>query len=237
MVRDALMRRAWLARRHVEIVPSRTTGDRCRTARWPRSAARRCGPRSSTAPARRRDRLRGAFDEGCRDDPPREIAIAAMLPRADVRDRLIGAEASRRCRRAPWSARARRGAPRSCAAAARPEASGAVPRQCRHQAGQARGRRSGCDPARRGRARPAGTSHDIGARDPESDVMLPAPAQGAVGIEARADDSRTPVRGWLAAIDDGDHACVRAARTRLLAALKADCHSPVAALATIEGDR
>jgi len=62
---------------------------------------------------------------------------------------------------------------------------------------------------------------------------LPAPAQGAVGIEARADDAR--VRGWLTAIDDGaTHRCVLLERA-LLAALAADCHSPVAALACESG--
>jgi hydroxymethylbilane synthase len=61
------------------------------------------------------------------------------------------------------------------------------------------------------------------------DTMLPAPAQGAVGIEARRDDA--DMRGWLTAIDDSaTSACVRAERA-LLAALGADCRSPVAALA------
>jgi hydroxymethylbilane synthase len=47
----------------------------------------------------------------------------------------------------------------------------------------------------------------------------------------------THTRAMLAKIDDPiTHACVLAERA-LLAALKADCHSPVAALATIEGDR
>jgi hydroxymethylbilane synthase len=66
-----------------------------------------------------------------------------------------------------------------------------------------------------------------------ADVMLPAPAQGAVGIEVRAGDAEA--MRWLAAIDHVEtHACVAAERA-LLAALKADCHSPVGALATIEG--
>jgi hydroxymethylbilane synthase len=74
--------------------------------------------------------------------------------------------------------------------------------------------------------------HDVGTPIPIN-VMLPAPAQGAVGIECRAADAHA--RAMLAGIDDpGTHACVRAERA-LLAALKADCHSPVAALATIEG--
>jgi hydroxymethylbilane synthase len=63
--------------------------------------------------------------------------------------------------------------------------------------------------------------------------MLPAPAQGAVGIEVRADDPHA--RALVVAIDDPlSHACILAERA-LLAALRADCHSPVAALATLEG--
>jgi hydroxymethylbilane synthase len=74
--------------------------------------------------------------------------------------------------------------------------------------------------------------HDVGTAIPIN-VMLPAPAQGAVGIECRAEDPHS--RAMLARIDDpATHACVRAERA-LLAALEADCHSPVAALATIEG--
>ena len=64
--------------------------------------------------------------------------------------------------------------------------------------------------------------------------MLPAPAHGAVGIEVRRDDSTALVR--LAAIDDAPtHVCVTAERA-LLAALQADCHSPVAALASLAGE-
>jgi hydroxymethylbilane synthase len=74
--------------------------------------------------------------------------------------------------------------------------------------------------------------HDVGHAIP-STIMLPAPAQGAVGIEARTDDAVT--RAAIAAIDHAiTHACVLAERA-LLAALQADCHSPVAALARIEG--
>ena len=63
--------------------------------------------------------------------------------------------------------------------------------------------------------------------------MLPAPAQGAVGIETLSANGE--MRALLGAIDDPPtHACVSAERA-LLAALGADCRSPVAALATIEG--
>ena len=51
---------------------------------------------------------------------PDAIAIAAMLPRADVRDRLIGAEVDRcAAAKARWSARAARAAARNCCGAAR----------------------------------------------------------------------------------------------------------------------
>ncbi|MDQ3139651.1 MAG: hydroxymethylbilane synthase, partial [Pseudomonadota bacterium] len=63
------------------------------------------------------------------------------------------------------------------------------------------------------------------------DEMLPAPAQGAVGVEVRSDDEAT--RALVAAIDHRDtHVCVSAER-HLLAALGGTCHSPIAALATL----
>jgi hydroxymethylbilane synthase len=65
------------------------------------------------------------------------------------------------------------------------------------------------------------------------ETMLPAVAQGAVGIECRADDARA--RALLCAIDDkATHLCVDAERALLLA-LGGSCHSPVAALARAEG--
>ena len=66
------------------------------------------------------------------------------------------------------------------------------------------------------------------------DDMLPAPSQGAIGIEVLADNQR--VRRLIEAIDHRPtHLCVAAER-RLLEGLGGDCRSPVAALATIEGD-
>ena len=43
---------------------------------------------------------------------PAEMRIAAMLPRADVRDKLVGADSSTRCPTIRWSAPVRRAAPR-----------------------------------------------------------------------------------------------------------------------------
>jgi hydroxymethylbilane synthase len=65
--------------------------------------------------------------------------------------------------------------------------------------------------------------------------VLPAPAQGALAVECRADDERT--RRVLAALDDAaTRACVVAERTTL-AALEAGCSAPVAAYAELaEGE-
>ena len=64
--------------------------------------------------------------------------------------------------------------------------------------------------------------------------MLPAPAQGAVGIETLAFNAA--LREMLSAIDHrATHRCVLAERA-LLARLGADCKSPVAALARVGGD-
>ena len=57
--------------------------------------------------------------------------------------------------------------------------------------------------------------------------MLPAPAQGAIGVEVRADDSKA--RSLVEAFDDeATHRCVAAERA-FLAALGGDCRSAVAA--------
>ncbi len=65
--------------------------------------------------------------------------------------------------------------------------------------------------------------------------MLPAPAQGALALECRADDDE--VRELLAALDDPDSRAAVDAERALLAALEAGCSSPVGAMAEIaEGD-
>jgi hydroxymethylbilane synthase len=64
-----------------------------------------------------------------------------------------------------------------------------------------------------------------------TDEMLPAVAQGAIGIESRADDVET--RGILAPLHDADAACCIAAERALLAALDGSCRTPIAALAEL----
>jgi hydroxymethylbilane synthase len=59
--------------------------------------------------------------------------------------------------------------------------------------------------------------------------FVPAPGQGALAVEARADDA--PTREVLSAIDhEPSHATLRAERA-FTRALGASCHTPVGALA------
>jgi hydroxymethylbilane synthase len=66
------------------------------------------------------------------------------------------------------------------------------------------------------------------------DQMLPAPGQGALAIQCRADDAQT--LGLLASINDaGARACVTAERA-FLQALGGGCSAPIAALAQQAGE-
>jgi hydroxymethylbilane synthase len=159
---------------------------------------------------------------------PDELVIAAMLPRADVRDRLIGAESIEAL--APW-ARVGTSSPRRTA--------------------QLLARRQDINiVAFRGNVATRLRKLELGEADatllaaagldrlghPEIGTvveMLPAPAQGAIGIEVAAHNKKT--LGLVAAIDhEPTHACVAAER-RLLEGLGGDCRSPVAALAEQDG--
>jgi hydroxymethylbilane synthase len=66
------------------------------------------------------------------------------------------------------------------------------------------------------------------------DEMMPAPAQGAIGVECRADDSRT--RDLLASLNHAPTARCLAAERALLDGLDGSCRTPIAAIATLEGD-
>lgn len=66
-------------------------------------------------------------------------------------------------------------------------------------------------------------------------TMLPAPAQGALAVECRADDVETVA--LLAALDDEYSRAAVVAERAMLATLEAGCSAPVAALAEVaEGD-
>ena len=102
----------------IEIVPIKTSGDRIQDR-----ALAEVGGKALWTKELDRALIDGEIDfavhsmKDVETIRPAEIVIAAMLPRADVRDRLIGAEslAALRAERA-WSAPPRRAARRSCGA-------------------------------------------------------------------------------------------------------------------------
>jgi hydroxymethylbilane synthase len=67
------------------------------------------------------------------------------------------------------------------------------------------------------------------------DDMLPAVAQGAIGIERRAGDAR--IARLLAGIHDAPTGLRLAAERAFLATLDGSCQTPIAGLALLEGDR
>ncbi|MBN2970619.1 hydroxymethylbilane synthase [Roseomonas aeriglobus] len=217
---------------HVEIVTIKTTGDRVQDR-----ALAEIGGKALWTKELDRALLAGEIDcavhsmKDVETVRPIEIVIAAMLPRADVRDRLVGADSFEAL---PPGARIGTSSPRRAAQVRSLRADlqpvlfrGNVDtRLAKLAAGEADATLlAAAGLERLGRM-------DVGVPIAIAE-MLPAPAQGAVGIECRADDERTQSR--LAKIDHPKtRACVLAERT-LLAALVADCHSPVAALAQIEG--
>ena len=162
---------------------------------------------------------------------PAELHIAAMLPRADVRDRLIGATSIGALAQ---GARVGTSSPRRAAQLLRlrpdlqvePIRGNVATRLARVAAGEV-------DATFLAAAGLDRLSIDEGV-PVEPATMLPAPAQAAIGCECRTDDA--PMRELLRAINDGATCGAVAAERALSRALGGSCHSPVAALALQEGD-
>ena len=161
---------------------------------------------------------------------PDSLRIAAMLPRADVRDRLIGAESIARL---PQGALVGTSSPRRTAqlkrlrpdlvtASIRGNVDTRLGKLAAGEVDATLLAAAGLD--RLGRPE---VGHPI-----ETAEMLPAPAQGAIGIECRSNDAKAAA--LIAAIDDAaSHAAVLAERA-FTRALGGTCHSPVAAYGRID---
>ncbi len=67
------------------------------------------------------------------------------------------------------------------------------------------------------------------------DDWLPAPAQGAIGITARADDEVT--KGYLTALNDAETMIATTAERSFLATLDGNCRTPICAYAQIEKNK
>lgn len=158
------------------------------------------------------------------------FTISAMLPRADVRDRLIGAE---NVKALPQGARVGTSSPRRAAQLQRlrpdfeivPLRGNVATRLARIGAGEADATllaAAGLD-----RLGMANTGHAIGL-----EILLPAASQGAVGIDHLL--NRADLAELLAAVNDANTFAAVMAERALLEALGGNCHSPVAALATVK---
>lgn len=161
---------------------------------------------------------------------PEQIAIAATLERADVRDVLVGAGSLDEL---PQGARIGTSAPRRAAQVlhARPDCAvvtfrgNVATRLARLAAGEADATllaKAGLD-----RLGETGVGTPL-----DQHAFLPAPAQGIIAIECRAGDE--VARRHLAAIDHGQTHTQLLAERALLDALGGSCSSPIAALTTRE---
>ena len=163
---------------------------------------------------------------------PAEIALAAILPRADRRDVLLGASSIATITR---GARLGTSAPRRAAQMQnlRPDIEvvlfrgNVATRMAKLQAGEADVTLLAAAGLERLGEQGVGTALDL-------DTWLPAPSQGAIGIECRSNDSQT--RDALAAIDDAPTRAEVSVERGVLEALGGSCHSPVGMLALAEGE-
>lgn len=216
----------------IEIVPIATTGDMVRDRPLADAGGKALWTRELD-----RALLEGRTDmsvhsmKDVETHRPRELEIAAMLPRADSRDRLVGAESLDALSE---GARVGTSSPRRAAQllSRRPDLA-IVPFRGNVET---RLRRLGMGEADATLLAAAGLDRlghdDVGT---VLEDFLPAPAQGAVGVEVRSGDRRT--RAFAADIDDRPtNLCVGAERL-LLAALGGSCRSPIAALARLERGR
>lgn len=231
MTRRALMDRYGLAEEQISLCPVVASGDKIQDR-----ALREVGGKALWT--RELDRALGDGEidfavhsmKDVETERPPQFAIAAMLERADVRDALLGAESIESI---PHGARLGTSSPRRGAQMrhVRPDLAivlfrGNVATRMRKLAeGEA-------DVTLLAAAGLDRLGETVAAPRLSVEDWLPAPSQGAVGIETLADNQA--VRMLIGGIDHGPtSACVRAERA-LLAALGGNCHSPVAALARLQ---
>ena len=230
MVAAALRAAHGWAEDRVEIVPITTSGDRIQDrplaevggkALWTKELDR--------CLAERRTDLSVHSMKDVETIRPETLVIAAMLPRADPRDRLIGAEsiASLRHEACVGTSSPRR---RAQLLARRPDLR-IVTLRGNVQTRLAKLERGEVDATL---LAAAGLDRvGLGTIGHPIDGMIPAPSQGAVGVEV---ETGGRIAALVEAIDDpATHRCVDAERA-FLAAVGGDCHSAVAAFARCDGD-
>jgi hydroxymethylbilane synthase len=160
---------------------------------------------------------------------PPDIHIAAVRPRGDVRDRIIGAESIDKLKQ---SAIVGTSSPRRAAQLRRlrpdlqivPIRGNVETRLKKVESGEV-------DATLLASAGLKRLEIDAGTAIP-TEIILPAPGQAVIGMECRTNDTRT--QSVLSTVSNGiTYNCVMAERAFTLA-LGATCHSPVAAFCVFE---
>src|SRR5437764_8455525 len=160
---------------------------------------------------------------------PSEIHLAAVRPRGDVRDRLVGAESIDKLKQ---GARVGTSSPRRAAQLRRlrpdleivPIRGNVETRLKKVESGEV-------DATLLASAGLKRLEIDVGTSIP-AEVMLPAPGQAVIGMECRTNDTRT--QSVLSTVSNGiTFNCVIAERT-FTRALGGTCQSPVAAFCAFE---
>jgi hydroxymethylbilane synthase len=216
---------------YVEIVPIRTTGDRVQD----RPLAD-IGGKALWTKELDRALLEGEVDfcvhsmKDVESERPREIHIAAMRPRGDFRERLIGAASLDALRK---GAVVGTSSPRRAAQlrSIRPDLQ-IVPMRGNVETRLAKVEAGEVDATlltsaglkRLGMA-------DVGVAIPV-EVLLPAPGQAAIGMECRTDDNIT--QSVLTTVNNEITYSAVMAERAFTRALGGNCHSPIAALALLD---
>jgi hydroxymethylbilane synthase len=235
MVRDAIAGAHRIEPERIEIHPIRTTGDRVQDR--PLADA---GGKGLFAKEIEEALLAGAIDlavHSAKDMPsilPYGLVLTAFLKREDPRDAFISHKA-RSLSELPRGAAVGTSSPRRQALTRRlrpdlriVDLRGNVETRLRKIA---EGAADATLLALAGLKRLG--FEDVATKVLEIDEFLPAVAQGAIGVETRADDDRT--RAFLAPINDEETAIAVAAERAFLAALDGSCRTPIAGHATVSG--
>jgi hydroxymethylbilane synthase len=160
---------------------------------------------------------------------PRAIHIAAVRPRGDVRDRLIGAESIDALKQGAVIGTS---SPRRAAQMQRlrtdlkivPLRGNVETRLAKVEAGEVDATLLSCAGLKR-------LNIDVGTAIP-TEVILPAPGQAVIGMECRTDDNRT--QSVLTTVNNQiTYDCVMAERA-FTRALGGTCSSPIAAFCVLE---
>jgi hydroxymethylbilane synthase len=216
---------------YVEIVPIKTTGDRVQD----RPLAE-IGGKGLWTKELDRALLEGEVDfcvhsmKDVESERPREIHIAAMRPRGDFRERLIGAESLDALRNGAVFGTS---SPRRAAQlrSIRPDLQ-IVPMRGNVETRLAKVQAGEVDATlltSAGLKRLGMTN--VGVAIPV-EVLLPAPGQAAIGMECRTDDNIT--QSVLTTVNNEITYSAVMAERAFTRALGGNCHSPVAALAILD---